>query len=113
MKRPNITLKARLRSGSCANENFAVLLLPRESLCGCEAKGREGEVVEPLVGDAVTIPISTRSCSHGTATHILPTSLLFIFLIINVVFFFFPLPRIYQQNQYLVPVKRCLGSQSL
>ena len=54
-------------------------------------KDCEGEVVdavEPLLGDAVTISISPRFLSHGTATHILPTSLLFIFLIINVEFFF-------------------------
>lgn len=51
-------------------------------------KDCEEEVVEPLLGDAVTISISPRFLSHGTATHILSTSLLFIFLIINVAFFF-------------------------
>lgn len=52
-------------------------------------KDCEGEVAEPLLGDAVTISISLRFLSRGTATHIPPTSLLFIFLIINVAFFFF------------------------
>lgn len=47
----------------------------------------EGEVVEPLLGDAVAISIPPRFLSQGTATHILLTSLLFIFLIINVAFF--------------------------
>lgn len=73
-------------------------------------KDCEGEVAEPLLGDAVTISISPRFLSHRTTAHILPTSLLFILLIINVAFFFFS--RIYQQNQYLVPVIRRVGSQS-
>lgn len=50
-------------------------------------RAREEEAVEPLLGDAVTISISLRSVSPGTDTHILPTSLLFIFIIINVAFF--------------------------
>lgn len=69
------------------NENFAVLLRCLDSCEACREDG-EGEVAEPLLGDAVTISISPSLLSHGTATHIPPTSLLFILLIINVAFFF-------------------------
>ena len=44
------------------------------------------EVVEPLLGDAVTISICLRFLSHGLTTHTLPTSILFIFLTNNVVY---------------------------
>lgn len=71
------------------NENFAVLLQPHKCIAGCKALEAQerwwgGGALE---GDAVTISTSLRFLSHGTVPHILLTSLLFIFLIINVAFF--------------------------
>lgn len=85
------------------NENFAVLLRCLDSCEACREDG-EGEVVEPLLGNAVTISISSRLLSHGTATYIPPC------LFCSSLMWCFFLFRIYQQNQYLVPVMRAQDS---
>lgn len=73
------------------NENFAVLLQPHKCITGCkalEAQERSWGAggAEALEGDAVTISTSLRFLSHGTVPHVLLTSRLFVFLVINVAF---------------------------
>lgn len=75
MKRPNITLKACSHRVSCINSKWKLCSLTTATpvclwLRGMRngGGGFEGEVAEPLWGDAATISISLRLLSHGKVT---------------------------------------------